>query len=140
MKILVTGGCGYIGSHTCCELLNNGYEVVVIDNLCNSSKEVIDHIKTITGKGLYFYEYDLRDKDKIREVFVNHNIDAVIHFAGLKAVGESVSKPLMYYQNNIYSTISLLEIMEEFNCRNFVFSSSTTVYGDQNTAKYVETM
>lgn len=129
MKILVTGGCGYIGSHTCVELLENGYEVVVIDNLINSKKEVIDKIQTITGKKLYFYEGDVRDKSILTSIFQQHKIDAVIHFAGLKAVGESVENPLLYYDNNIYSTITLCDVMQKFKCKNIVFSSSATVYG-----------
>lgn len=140
MKILVTGGCGYIGSHTCCELLDAGYEVVIVDNLCNASEEVLPHIKTITGKDFTFYKEDLRDKERLREIFTNHQIDAVIHFAGLKAVGESVNKPLMYYDNNIGSTIALLEVMQEFNCKRIVFSSSATVYGEQESPKYTEVM
>lgn len=129
MKILVTGGCGFIGSHTCCELLDNDYEVVVIDNLCNSKRNVIDKIKKITGKDVTFYEDDVCDKEALRRIFNEHKIDAVIHFAGLKAVGESVAKPLMYYRNNLDSTLSLLEVMNEFNCKKIVFSSSATVYG-----------
>ncbi len=129
MKILVTGGCGFIGSHTCCELLDNDYEVVIIDNLCNSKKNVIDKIKKITDKDVTFYENDVCDKEALRNIFENHKIDAVIHFAGLKAVGESVEKPLMYYRNNLDSTLSLLEVMNEYNCKKIVFSSSATVYG-----------
>ncbi len=129
MKILVTGGCGYIGSHTCVELLENGYEVVIIDNLCNSKKDVIDKIKQITNKDVTFYENDVCDKNALETIFNAENIDAVIHFAGLKAVGESVSKPLMYYRNNLDSTLSLLEVMNKYNCKKLVFSSSATVYG-----------
>ena len=129
MKVLVTGGCGFIGSHTCCELLDSGYEVVVIDNLCNSKKEVIDKIKEITNKNVSFYEADVCDKEALRTIFKENEIDSVIHFAGLKAVGESVSKPIMYYRNNLDSTLSLLEVMNEFNCKKLVFSSSATVYG-----------
>lgn len=129
MKILVTGGCGFIGSHTCCELLDNDYEVVIIDNLCNSKRNVVDKIKKITGKDVTFYEDDVCDKEALRKIFTNHKIDAVIHFAGLKAVGESVAKPLMYYRNNLDSTLSLLEVMNEFDCKKIVFSSSATVYG-----------
>lgn len=129
MKILVTGGCGFIGSHTCCELLDNDYEVVIIDNLCNSKRNVVDKIKKITGKDVTFYENDVCDKEALRTIFTNHKIDAVIHFAGLKAVGESVAKPLMYYRNNLDSTLSLLEVMNEFDCKKIVFSSSATVYG-----------
>lgn len=129
MSILVTGGCGFIGSHTCCELLNNSYEVVIIDNLCNAQKEVIDKVKEITNKEIKFYEGDVSNKELLRKIFKENNIDAVIHFAGLKAVGESVAQPLMYYRNNLDSTLSLLEIMSEHNCKKLVFSSSATVYG-----------
>ena len=129
LKILVTGGCGYIGSHTCCELLERDYEVVIIDNLSNSKVEVIDKIKDITSKDVGFYKGDVCDKELLRKVFKENKIDAVIHFAGYKAVGESVSKPLKYYRNNLDSTLSLCEIMEEFNCKKLVFSSSATVYG-----------
>ena len=129
MKVLVTGGTGYIGSHTCVELLNAGYEVVIIDNLCNSKEEVVDKIKEITGKNLKFYKGDCCDKEILTKIFKENNIDSVIHFAGLKAVGESVSIPLKYYRNNIDSTLSLLEVMNEFNCKKIVFSSSATVYG-----------
>ena len=130
MKILVTGGTGYIGSHTCVELLKNGYEVVIIDNLCNSKKEVVDNIKKITNKQVQFVEGDVRDKDLLRTIFKNNKIAAVIHFAGLKAVGESVEKPLLYYQNNLDSTLNLCEIMNEFNVKKLIFSSSATVYGN----------
>ena len=129
MKVLVTGGTGYIGSHTCVELLNAGYEVIIIDNLCNSKEEVVDKIKEITGKNLKFYKGDCCDKEILTKIFKENNIDSVIHFAGLKAVGESVSIPLKYYRNNIDSTLSLLEVMNEFNCKKIVFSSSATVYG-----------
>ncbi len=129
MKILVTGGCGYIGSHTCCELLANDYEVVVIDNLSNSKEDVIDKIKEITKKNVKFYKGDLCDKTLVDEIFKTENIDAVIHFAGLKAVGESVKKPLLYYRNNLDSTLTLLETMNKYNCKKIVFSSSATVYG-----------
>ncbi len=130
MKILVTGGTGYIGSHTCVELLKNGYEVVIIDNLCNSKKEVVDNIEKITNKQVQFVEGDVRDKDLLRTIFKNNKIAAVIHFAGLKAVGESVEKPLLYYQNNLDSTLNLCEIMNEFNVKKLIFSSSATVYGN----------
>lgn len=130
MKILVTGGTGYIGSHTCVELLNAGYEVVIIDNLYNSKLEVVDKIEQLTNKKFAFYENDVCDEEAVRRVFMEHKIDAVIHFAGYKAVGESVAKPLMYYQNNIDSTIVLCKVMNEFNCKRIVFSSSATVYGD----------
>jgi len=130
MKVLVTGGTGYIGSHTCCELLESGYEVVIIDNLFNSSKEVVNKIEEITNKKVTFYEEDVCNKEKLQEIFSKENIEAVIHFAGYKAVGESVQKPLMYYRNNLDSTITLLEVMQEFNCKKIVFSSSATVYGN----------
>ena len=130
MKILVTGGTGYIGSHTVVELINNGYDVVVVDNFSNSKPIVLDKLKEITGKDIKFYELDLCDKEKIRVVFEENKIDAVIHFAGFKAVGESVSKPLMYYRNNIDSTLTLLEVMNEYGVKKIVFSSSATVYGD----------
>src|SRR5690554_5830019 len=129
MKVLVTGGAGYIGSHTCVELLNAGYDVVVVDNLSNSSYEAIDRVERITGKSLAFYEYDLLDKNSLTSVFANEKIDAVIHFAGLKAVGESVEIPLKYYQNNLISTLNLLEVMEVYQVKRLVFSSSATVYG-----------
>ena len=130
MSILVTGGAGYIGSHTCVELLNEGYDVVVVDNLCNSNKKSLDRVEQITGKKVKFYEEDLLNKEGIRKIFENENIDAVIHFAALKAVGESVKKPLQYYHNNITSTLFLCEVMNEFNVKNIVFSSSATVYGE----------
>lgn len=129
MKILVTGGCGYIGSHTVVELLENNYEVVIIDDLSNSEKIVLEHIEKITGKIPVFYEGDMKDIHLLRKVFKEHTFDAVIHFAGYKAVGESVQKPLMYYENNLESTIHLCEVMNEFNCKKLVFSSSATVYG-----------
>lgn len=129
MKILVTGGCGYIGSHTCVELLENGHDVIIIDNLCNSKEEVVDVIKDITKKNLTFYKGDVCDKELVDKVFEIEHIDAVIHFAGLKAVGESVLKPLLYYRNNIDSTLTLLEVMNKYNCKKIVFSSSATVYG-----------
>ena len=130
MAILVTGGAGYIGSHTCVELLNEGYEVVVVDNLCNSSEESLKRVEQITGKKVTFYQVDLLDKEGLTEVFKKEQVDSVIHFAGLKAVGESVSKPLEYYHNNITGTLILCDVMREFGCKNIVFSSSATVYGD----------
>ncbi len=131
MKILVTGGTGYIGSHTVVELLNNGYEVIIVDNLVNSQEDVIEKIETITGKKVKFYKEDLCDKESLRKIFKeNGHIEAVLHFAGLKAVGESVSQPVRYYENNLGSTLSLVEVMQENNCKNIVFSSSATVYGD----------
>ncbi len=133
MKILVTGGCGYIGSHTCCELLDNDYEVVIIDNLCNSKEDVVDKIRKITNKDLTFYKGDVCDRALLERIFSENDIGAVIHFAGLKAVGESVQKPLLYYRNNIDSTLSLLEVMNKHNCKKIVFSSSATVYGTPKT-------
>lgn len=130
MAILVTGGAGYIGSHTCVELLNEGYEVVVADNLCNSSMVSIERVEKITGKKITFYEVDLRDKEGLNAVFDKEEIDSVIHFAGLKAVGESVSKPLEYYDNNIGGTLVLCQVMRDHNVKNIVFSSSATVYGN----------
>ena len=133
MKVLLTGSCGYIGSHTLVELLDRGYEVVGIDNFSNSKREVIDNIKKITGKDFAFYEGDVCDKTILEKIFNENKIDIVIHFAGYKAVGESTLKPLMYYRNNIDSTLSLLEVMDEYNCHNFIFSSSATVYGKPHT-------
>ena len=127
--ILVTGGLGYIGSHTVVELLDNNYDVVIIDNLSNSKIEVLDKLKKITGKDIKYYQNDVCDKEALRKIFKENKIDGVIHFAGFKAVGESVAKPLMYYRNNIDSTLSLLEVMGEFSCYNIIFSSSATVYG-----------
>lgn len=129
MAVLVTGGAGYIGSHTCVEMLNAGYEIVVVDNLDNSSNESLNRVKKITGKTLKFYEADVRDKQSLRKIFNENKIEAVIHFAGLKAVGESVREPVMYYDNNLQSTISLIEVMNEFSVKKIVFSSSATVYG-----------
>ncbi len=129
MKILVTGGAGYIGSHTCIELLENGHDIVVVDNFSNSKPEVIDKIKEISGKDFSFYELDLCDKDALEEVFKKEQIEAAIHFAGYKAVGESVKKPLMYYQNNLLSTLVLCELLAKYDCKKLVFSSSATVYG-----------
>lgn len=130
MKILVTGGAGYIGSHTCVELLNADYEVVVIDNLSNSSRESLIRVEKITGKKLGFYEADLLDKKALTKIFADHKFDAAIHFAGLKAVGESVSIPLKYFHNNITGTLNLLDVMADHDMKNLVFSSSATVYGD----------
>lgn len=129
MQILLTGGAGYIGSHTCVELLNSGYDVVIADNLYNSNEEVLKRIKEITGKEPKFYNADIRDREAMRTVFKENNIDAVIHFAGLKAVGESVKIPLTYYENNILGTVVLCEVMNEYGCKKIVFSSSATVYG-----------
>ncbi|MGD2117620.1 MAG: UDP-glucose 4-epimerase GalE [Chromatiales bacterium] len=130
MQILVTGGAGYIGSHTCVELLEAGYEVLVIDNLSNSKITSLERVQEITGKSLTFARGDLLDKAFLQQVFDNHNIDAVIHFAGLKAVGESTQKPIEYYQNNLAGTLNLCEVMAAADVKNIVFSSSATVYGD----------
>ena len=138
MKILVTGGCGYIGSHTVVELLNHGIETVIIDNLVNSKKEVIFKIEEITKKKPIFYEGDVRDEELLRSIFKSHKIDAVIHFAGLKAVGESVEKPLEYYQNNLDSTLVLLSVMREFKVKRIIFSSSATVYGENKEVPFKE--
>lgn len=139
-KILVTGGCGYIGSHTVVELLNNNYEVVIIDNLVNSREEVIDSIKKITGKDVTFYYGNVQDVELLLSIFKKEKIDAVIHFAGLKAVGESIEKPLEYYQNNLDSTLVLLDVMRKFNIKNIIFSSSATVYGSKNKVPFKEDM
>lgn len=136
--ILVTGGAGYIGSHTCVELLQAGYQVVVVDNLSNSKTESIQRINKITGKELKFYPVDVRDKSALTDVFRECRIDAVIHFAGLKAVGESCEKPLLYYQNNLYGTLVLAEVMAEAGVSKLVFSSSATVYGDPQTVPITE--
>ena len=130
MRILVTGGAGFIGSHTCVELLNAGYEVTVIDNLYNSSEKAISRVKEITGKDLDFVEGDILDKECLDRIFEAQKIDAVIHFAGLKAVGESVRMPVEYYSNNITVTLTLVKSMREHGCKNIIFSSSATVYGD----------
>ncbi|WP_312502673.1 UDP-glucose 4-epimerase GalE [Lacrimispora sp.] len=130
MRILVTGGAGYIGSHTCIELLEQGHEVVVVDNLCNSSRVSLERVEAITGKTVTFYEADLLDRDALEKIFDQEEIDAVIHFAGLKAVGESVAKPLEYYHNNITGTLILCDVMREHKVKNIIFSSSATVYGD----------
>lgn len=129
-KILVTGGCGYIGSHTCVELLEAGYQLVVVDNLSNSKTTALERVEHITGRKVDFHQADIRDRDGLRAVFDQHDIRSVIHFAGLKAVGESVAQPLRYYDNNIAGTIALCEVMAERGVRNLVFSSSATVYGD----------
>ena len=139
-KILVTGGTGFIGSHTCVALINAGYQVVIMDNLCNSKVEAIARIEMITGKHVRFYRTDMRDEEDMRQIFEDNKIDAVIHFAGLKAVGESVEKPLEYYENNISGTLSLLRVMREYHCNVIIFSSSATVYGCNNEAPYVEEM
>ena len=139
MNVLVTGGAGYIGSHTVVELMNAGHEVIIVDDLSNAKRDVIDRITSITGKAPKFYEIDCCS-DRLERVFINHEIDAVIHFAGYKAVGESVSKPLQYYRNNIDSTLNLLEVMEKYGCHKIVFSSSATVYGPNNPYPYQESM
>lgn len=130
MKVLVTGGAGYIGSHTCVELLTEGYEVIIVDNLYNSSEKVIGRIKEITGKQVIFYKADIRNYDTMNSIFSKEKPDVVIHFAGLKSVGESVSKPLEYYENNICGTLNLCRVMRENGCKNIIFSSSATVYGE----------
>lgn len=140
MAVLVTGGAGYIGSHTCVELLSAGMDVVVVDNFCNSKPEALNRVKEISGKDLRFYEADIRDRDALRKVFEQESIDAVIHFAGLKAVGESAQIPLSYYDNNVSGSVALVEVMAEFNCFKIVFSSSATVYGPDAPVPYVETL
>lgn len=140
MAILTTGGAGYIGSHTGIELFKAGYDVVVVDNLDNSSDESLNRVEKIVGKKIKFYKEDVRDKDALRKIFAENDIEAVIHFAGLKAVGESVQKPIEYYDNNLISTISLLEVMREFNCKKIVFSSSATVYGAATEVPLTEDM
>ncbi len=138
MAVLVTGGAGYIGSHTCVELLNAGKEVVVIDNLCNSCEEALERVKKITGKELTFYQADLLDRKAVEEVFEKEKIESVIHFAGLKAVGESVQKPLEYYYNNITGTLVLCDVMRKYGVKKLVFSSSATVYGSPKTVPIKE--
>lgn len=140
MKILLTGGTGYIGSHTAIELIKQGHEVEILDNLYNSKITVLDDIKEITGVKPVFYQVDLMDKKAVDEVFAKGEYDAVMHFAGLKAVGESVEKPLMYYGNNIGGTVNLLEVMEKYGVKKIIFSSSATVYGDQDGVKLTEDM
>jgi len=140
MNVLVTGGAGYIGSHTCVELLNAGHEVVVVDNLYNSKEESLRRVQDITGKSLTFHKVDLLDREALRQVFAQYSFEAVIHFAALKAVGESVSMPLEYYHNNLTGTIYLCEAMRDFEVFNLVFSSSATVYGEDNQPPLVETM
>lgn len=138
MSILVTGGAGYIGSHTCVELLNAGYDLVVFDNFINSKPEVLDKIKQITNRDFKFYEADLLDRKAMERIFDENHIEAVVHFAGLKAVGESVEVPLRYYYNNVSGTIILCEVMTKFNVRKMVFSSSATVYGNPKTVPITE--
>ena len=138
MKILVTGGAGYIGSHTCLELLNDKHEVVVVDNLCNSKEEPLKRVQKISGKKVDFHNVDLLDAESLDEIFTSYHFDAVIHFAGLKAVGESVEIPLRYYHNNITGTLVLCEIMKKYKVKNLVFSSSATVYGDPHSVPITE--
>lgn len=140
MKILLTGGAGYIGSHTCVELLEKGYEAVIADDFSNSKPEVVNRIKEITGKTVDLYSIDVGNYEKLDRLFSEQPIDAVIHFAGYKAVGESCRKPLMYYRNNIDASLTLLEVMEKHNVNKIVFSSSATVYGENNPVPYKETM
>ncbi len=139
-KILITGGAGFIGSHACVEFLEAGFSIVVMDNLSNSKEESIRRIEQITGKHVDFYKADMRDEAAVRKIFEEQQIDAVVHFAGLKAVGESVAKPLEYYENNIGGTFVLLQVMREYGCKTIVFSSSATVYGMHNPVPYVEDM
>ena len=140
MAILITGGCGYIGSHTCIEMLKAGYDIVVIDNYYNSKPEALKRVRELAGKDFPFYECDIRDAAGLRRVFEAHKIDAVIHFAGLKAVGESVQKPLTYYDNNVGGTVTLCQVMSEMGCKRMIFSSSATVYGTGNTSPLNEEM
>lgn len=140
MTVLVTGGAGYIGSHTSVELLNEGEQIIIVDNLCNSKIDVIDKIKTITGKDFPFYKTDILDEDGLDKIFSENKIDSVIHFAGLKAVGESVEKPLEYYTNNVSGTLTLLRVMKKHNVKKIVFSSSATVYGDPKRVPITEDM
>ena len=139
-KILLAGGAGYIGSHTAVELLESGYDVVIADNFSNSCPESVKRVEQITGKSVKLYEVDIRDAAKLENVFSENSIDAVIHFAGLKAVGESVEKPVLYYRNNIDTTLSLLECMKKYDVKNIIFSSSATVYGEENPVPYTEEM
>ena len=138
--VFLAGGAGYIGSHTAVELLNAGYDVIAADNCCNSSPEAIRRVERITGKTVKFYETDIRDGEALRAIFRENKVDAVIHFAGLKAVGESVAKPVLYYRNNLDTTLTLLEAMAECGVKNIIFSSSATVYGEENPIPYLETM
>jgi UDP-glucose 4-epimerase len=138
MSILITGGVGYIGSHSCIELIAAGYEIVVVDNLCNSSLEALKRVETLTGVSIPFHQVDVRNEQALRKVFEKHSIDGVIHFAGLKAVGESAEKPIEYYDTNVGGTFVLTKVMREFDCKTFVFSSSATVYGDPHTVPIKE--
>lgn len=140
MKVLLAGGAGYIGTHTAVELLNVGHEIVIIDNFSNSCPEAVKRVEEITGKKVIFYEADIKDNIAVAKVFLENQIDCVIHFAGLKAVGESIEKPVDYYRNNIDTTLTLLECMKDADVKNIVFSSSATVYGEENPIPYVETM
>ena len=140
MNILLTGGAGFIGSHTAVELLASGYDVIIADNLVNSSASVIDRIEQIAGRRPLFFQTDVSDKESMGKIFAQHSVDAVIHFAGLKAVGESVKKPLLYYRNNLDTALTLLEVMKERGCRKFIFSSSATVYGMSNQVPFTEDM
>jgi UDP-glucose 4-epimerase len=140
MTILLPGGAGYIGSHTAVELLNSGYDIIILDNFINSKKDVLENIKKITGKDFKFFEIDYRKKDELSKIFYENKIDAVLNFAGYKAVGESVENPLKYYDNNLFGAINLLEVMKEYNVKKFVFSSSATVYGDQGVSKMNENL
>ena len=139
MKILLTGGTGYIGSHAAVELIEAGHDVVIVDNLYNSDESVLDRIEMITGVRPAFYPYDLTDKELVRTVFDENDFDGVMHFAGYKAVGESAEKPLMYYRNNLDTTLTLIEVMQEYDVKNIIFSSSATVYGAEAEVPYVET-
>ena len=140
MAILITGGCGYIGSHTCIEMLKAGYDIVVVDNYYNSKPEALNRIKELSGKEFPFYECDIRDAEGLRRVFRENKIEAVIHFAGLKAVGESVRIPLTYFDNNVNGTVVLCQVMAEMGCKRIIFSSSATVYGSENPSPLQETM
>ena len=140
MTVLVAGGCGYIGSHTCLEFLEKGYDVVAADNLCNSSPEALSRVEELTGKKIAFYPVDVRDRQAVSKIFEAHSIDCVIQFAGLKAVGESVHKPLEYYDNNLNATLTLCQVMAQYGVKRMIFSSSATVYGAENPSPYLETM
>lgn len=140
MAILLAGGAGYIGTHTAIEFINAGYKVVIADNYYNSKPEAVRRVREITGKDIPMYEVDIQNKDEVRKIFQEQNIDTVVHFAGMKAVGESVAKPLMYYRNNLDTTLSLLEVMQEVGCHNFIFSSSATVYGVPKEVPLLEDM
>ncbi len=138
MNILVTGGAGYIGSHTCLELLQNGYDVIVVDNLSNSKEESLRRVQELTGRKLIFYQVDILDRDGLGKIFTDHTIQAVVHFAGLKSMGESVSMPLQYFHNNVSGSLVLLDVMKQHDIRNFVFSSSAGVYGEVATVPITE--